>query len=69
MFVENTICLSCPAIYGFAFTLLIRLVSSVGISAASVQIQRTEDCVYTDTERVKGCFVSVLSVAKIMQRR
>jgi len=42
MFVENTCCLACPAIYGFAFTLLCCLVGSVGISAASVQRQLTE---------------------------
>jgi len=42
MFVENTCCWSCSAIYGLAFTLLICLVSSVGISATSVQMQRTE---------------------------
>jgi hypothetical protein len=58
-FVENTCCLSCPAIYALAFTLLICLVSSVGISATSVQMQSTEIGVYdgTEMERVNGCFV------------
>ena len=71
MFVENTCFLSCPAIYGFAFTLLICLVSSVGISATSVRMQRTEVGVYGDTkrERENVYYFSALSVAKIMYRQ
>jgi len=65
MFVENTCCWSCSAIYGSAFTLLICLVSSIGISATSVQMQRTEVGVYEGESEGVFC-LTALSVANIM---
>jgi hypothetical protein len=53
VFVENTCCLSSPAIYGLACTLLIRLVSSVGANAA----YRSGVYEETQREKVNGCVV------------